>query len=241
MKVLGRIGFVWFVWWFVFFFLIFYPLFFILLRKEKWYPYANNIRKVWAWLVVLLCFIRVKGKGRNNIPDTPAVYVANHTSYLDIITFGLFAPSRVGFMAKMELSKIPLFGIFFGTVDIGVNRGSVMASHRSMREASEKLNKGYSVIIFPEGTIGPAAPKLKSFKNGAFKLAIENGVPIVPVSFFNNYQRLPDEKFEFHPGKLGYQVHRPEPTGHLKAEDSDMLKDKIFTIIEKDLKERAGK
>lgn len=237
MKLIGRIGFIWFVFWFAIIFLLLYPAFLILLSKEKWYPLANRLRKVWAHAVVFLSFIRVKGLGKLNISKKPAIYVANHTSYMDIIAFGLFVPEKVCFVAKMELARIPLFGIFFRTVDIAVNRGSAMASHKSMMIAADRIKKGYSVIIFPEGTIGPSAPKLKTFKNGAFKLAMENNIPVIPVTFYNNYRILPDEKYEFYPGCLKYKVHRAEPTNHLKHEEYDILKEKIFTIIEKDLKE----
>ncbi len=235
MKILGRIGFIWFTAWFILCFLILYPAFIILLSREQWYPAANRLRRLWAWAVTLVCFIPVKGIGKSNIIQGPAIYVANHTSYLDIIAFGLFVPVRSGFVAKMELAKIPLFGIFFRSVDIAVNRGSAMASHKSMLLAAERIGKGYNMMIFPEGTIGPNAPALKSFKGGAFKLAIENGIPVVPVTFYNNYRILPDEKYTFRPGLLKYKVHRAEPTNHLKAEDVNALRDKIFTIIEQDL------
>ena len=138
-------------------------------------------------------------------------------------------------MGKKELARIPLFRIFFGTIDIAVDRGSAVASHKSMLKASEKLKAGYSIVIFPEGTIGKFAPKLKTFKNGAFKLAIENQVPVIPVTFYDNYYIMQDEKFEFYRRTLKYKVHRAEPTNSLKPEDSNKLKEKIFAIIEKDL------
>lgn len=241
MKIAGWIGAVWFVWWFFISFLILYPLFALFLSREKWYPKANKLRKTWAWFLVIINFIRVKGKREGAVFKGPAIYVSNHTSYIDIIAFGLFFPEKGCFMAKKELAKIPLFGIFFRTVDIGVDRSSAVAAHRSFMLAAERIRQGYSIIIFPEGTIWKFAPKLKPFKNGAFKLAIDNHVPVIPVTFHNNYKILPDEKFEFYPGTLNYKIHRVETTDNLKGEDSDSFRDKIFTIIEGELNRTSTK
>ncbi len=235
MKLGARIGAVWFIWWFFISFLILYPLFSIWLSNEKYYPKANKLRKAWAWFLVIVNFIKVKKHHQGNNFKQPAIYVSNHTSYIDIIAFGLFFPEKGCFMAKKELSKIPLFGIFFRTVDIGVDRSSAIGAHRSFVTAADRIKQGYSIIIFPEGTIWKNAPKLKPFKNGAFKLAIDHQIPVIPVTFYNNYKILPDEKFEFYPQALHYKVHRVEKTNHLKAEDCDEFRNKIFTIIEEDL------
>jgi 1-acyl-sn-glycerol-3-phosphate acyltransferase len=157
---------------------------------------------------------------------------------MDIIVLGIFAPLKVSFIAKKELAKIPLFGIFFRTVDIAVDRSSMRDSYQSFTKAKERLDDGYSVIIFPEGTIWEKTPQLKPFKNGAFKLAIEGKYPLIPVTFFNNYKALPDEKFEFYPSILECKVHRPILTDYLNAEDSDKLKDDIYTLIKNDLIEK---
>lgn len=235
MKLVGRIGAVWFVFWFAISFLLIYPFLRFFLSSEKWYPKANKLRKIWAWFLVIVNFVRVKAIKETKIPKGPAIYVSNHSSYIDIIAFGLFFPEKGCFMAKKELAKIPLFGIFFRTIDIAVDRSSAIGSHKSFVTAAERLKAGYSIIIFPEGTIWKYAPKLKPFKNGAFKLAIEQGVPIIPVTFYNNYKILPDEKFEFYPQTLRYKIHRVEATNHLKGEDCNPFRDRIFTIIEEEL------
>ncbi|MDI1235008.1 MAG: lysophospholipid acyltransferase family protein [bacterium] len=240
MKLKGRLGAVWFVFWFAASFLILYPFFALFLSREKWYPKANRLRKVWAWFLVIINFVRVKGFTEFKLPNEPAIYVSNHSSYFDIIAFGLFFPEKGCFMAKMELAKIPMFGIFFKSVDIAVDRSSAIGAHKSFLKAADRVKAGYSVIIFPEGTIWKFAPKLKPFKNGAFKLAIDLGVPIVPVTFYNNFKILPDEKFEFYPRTLHYKIHRLEPTNHLKGEDCEALRNKIFAIIEQELNQKPN-
>jgi 1-acyl-sn-glycerol-3-phosphate acyltransferase len=236
LKILGHIGFAWFLLVFAGLFLIFYPLFLLFLSTPKLYPAANVLRKIWAWMIVILCLSPPLYKREESPISGPCIYVSNHSSYLDIITFGLIGPLRFSFMAKQELAKIPLFGIFFRTVDIGVNRKSIRDSHKAFLDASDRIGKGYSIVIFPEGTIWEKTPQLKPFKNGAFKLAIENGIPIVPITFYDNYRVLPDEKFEFYPGRIRFKIHRAIPTAHLNDEDSDILKDEIYNLIENELK-----
>jgi 1-acyl-sn-glycerol-3-phosphate acyltransferase len=235
-KIVSHIFFVWFALCFAGLFLAFYPLFLIFLAHPFLYPVANVLRKIWAWLVLFLGFSFPFYKRYKAPVSQPCIYVANHSSYLDIVAFGLFFPLKSCFMAKAELAKIPLFGIFFRTVDIAVERQSIRGSHRSFVSAAQRLDQGYNVIVFPEGTISSHAPQMKSFKNGAFKLAIEKGVSIVPVTFYNNFKILPNEKFEFYPQFLKFKIHRPISTNHLNIEQADELKTKIYRIIEDDLK-----
>ena len=199
------------------------------------YPLANALRKFWACTTVLLTASWPLIKRSNEKLTGPCVFVANHTSYLDIVVLGLFAPLKVSFIGKYELSKIPLFGIFFRTVDIAVKRDSIKDAHRAFEQAKERLAKGYSVLIFPEGTIWNRTPEIKPFKNGAFKMAIEAKVPIVPITFLNNFKRLPDEKFEFYPGSIQCTIHRSISTNHLIDASADQLKDEIYQTIKQDL------
>lgn len=235
MKLFSKIAAVWLAFWFAVSFLLLYPFFLICLSTPRFYPAANRLRRIWAWFLVVVNFIRVKIIREEGKTNGPVIYVSNHTSYLDIIALGLIMPPRTAFMAKMELGKIPLFGIFFRTVDIGVNRKSVVDAHKAFTKAAELIQQGYSIVIFPEGTIWDKAPLLKPFKNGAFKLALETGVPIQPITFHDNYKILPDEKFEFNPRNLRMKIHRKEYTNHLNEDDAELLKDKIFTIIETEL------
>lgn len=236
--IVGHIFFIWFAIIFAGFFLLFYPLFLLFLSHKKLYPIANFLRKIWAWVSLLFTFSLPIFQNKNKSLKGPFVLVSNHSSYLDIVTIGLFAPSKVSFMAKAELAKIPLFGIFFKTVDIAVKRESIKNAHQSFIKAKEKINDGFSVVIFPEGTIWQNTPQIKPFKNGAFKLAIENQIPILPITFYNNFKRLPDEKWEYYPGLINFKIHRAIDTNGLNLEQADELKEKIYTIIETELKNK---
>jgi 1-acyl-sn-glycerol-3-phosphate acyltransferase len=162
------------------------------------------------------------------------VFVANHFSYLDILSLNVQVPHYFRFMAKSELGKIPLFKIFFGTIDISVNRSSIKDSHKAFTYADEALQQGESLGIFPEGRIGNNVPTMSRFKNGAFKLAIENNIAVVPVSILDNWKRLPDGGLESGgtPGKMRVIVHEPINTDQLTLNDMNALSDKVFDIIQ---------
>lgn len=142
-------------------------------------------------------------------------------------------------MGKDSLERIPLFGIFFKKgMDISVNRGSIRDSQRALDRAKADLQNGISIAIFPEGTVSADAPQLRPFKNGPFKLAAECGVEIVPLTFYNNWLILPDEKNikkGGRPGIVKVKIHKPIPI----VENSDAaikaLKIETYNTIAKSL------
>ena len=141
-------------------------------------------------------------------------------------------------MAKMELKEIPIFNIFFKTVDISVDRGNARESLKAAQEASESLDQEFNIIIYPEGTIGTHPPHLLRFKNGPFKLAIEKQVPIVPVTFIDNWKLLYVNGWKMYgyPGRSRVVVHHPVSTSGLTISDLPVIKEKVFSTIECELK-----
>jgi len=116
-----------------------------------------------------------------------------------------------------------------------------MDSHRAFIRAGEDLERGISITLFPEGTVHHTSPQMGRFKNGPFKLAIEKQVPIVPVTFLNNFLLLPDDYWNRigHPGVAGVVMHKPIETKGMTENDSDSLKQKCFDVIDKTLKSYA--
>ena len=141
-------------------------------------------------------------------------------------------------MGKEELKENMVLGYFFKTIDITVNRESKISAFRAFKRAAEKLNNGVSVVIFPEATIPLAyPPKLSSFKNGAFRLAIELKIPILPVTSLDTWKVLwnTGKDFGSRPGICNIFVHKPVETAHLKLDDADLLRDEIHYIIKQKL------
>lgn len=137
-------------------------------------------------------------------------------------------------MGKEELLQGFVTRIFFKSVDIPVNRKSNVSSFRAFKRAGERLQNGITLMIFPEGIIpNNYPPELHPFKNGPFRLAIEQKIPIIPVSSLNTWKILWDDgaKHGSTPGICKIFVHQPIETTHLTVEDTDTLRDNVQNII----------
>ncbi len=221
--------------------ILLYPIFLVLLSKRKTYHGAFRLMRFWArWILIVPgVFVKVKREIPAEDLPVPCVYVANHSSYLDIVISYIVVPKYMIYMGKMEIEKAPLFRIFFRDMNIYVDRSSRTGSYKAFQTASERLQKGESVFIFPEGTI-ESKGRLKPFKNGAFRLAIENQVPIVPVTFKNNWKLLQNGGFFKSHGRPGVSkcvLHQPIPTKGMKEEDLISLRHNVREIILKTLKQ----
>lgn len=218
---------------------ILYPFFRLFLSREKWFRHSFTLMRIWANYLIYAHGLRYKLIKESSLPPPPYIICANHTSYLDIVLSYCIFPDYFVFMGKQELSKAPLFNIFFKKMNILVDRKSVTGSHRAFLRAAEDIDKGHSVAIFPEGTISKQAPKLLPFKNGPFKLAIDKQIPIVPVTFIDNWSLLEDAPFlkaRSKPGKATVVVHKFIDTKGKTQQDLLSLKEAIYNIIEAPLK-----
>jgi 1-acyl-sn-glycerol-3-phosphate acyltransferase len=162
------------------------------------------------------------------------IICANHTSNLDITAIILLAKRNYVFFGKEELLDNFVTGIYFRTIDIPVNRESKISAFRAFKKAEEKLKDGKTVVIFPEGMISEHYPPvLQPFKNGPFRLAIEQGVQILPVTICNNWNLMWDDgkRYGTRPGICDICVHAPIDTSSLTTDDADELKNKVYDII----------
>lgn len=230
---------IWFLILFVAVFLVLYIPFRIVLSRKQWYPAAHWLRKIWAYCIIYPVGLWPK-VNYEAIPDKNKTYIfcANHFSYLDIILTNMKLSHYFNFMAKTELAKIPVFGIFFRTIDISVNRNNRWDSHHAFVMAGQRLDEGTSLLIFPEGGIHKDVPPMVRFKAGAFRMAIDKQVPIIPITLVDNWKRLPGGGLNngLWPGKMRMTVHREVNTVGLNPEDKDKLKDKVFAIIDAEFK-----
>ena len=198
----------------------------------------------WAWWLLAVPGIWMQVEQRGKLPEKPFIICPNHSSYVDIITMYRTFKDYFIFMGKMELNNWPLFHIFFSKgMNISVNRSSITGAHEAYERAKDELDLSHNIVIFPEGTIPATTPKLKAFKNGAFKLALEKGVPIVPVTFLTNYRRLqagPALKNLGGPGPCKVIIHPPIYPENYAASDVSALRNDTFAVIEKPILERYG-
>jgi 1-acyl-sn-glycerol-3-phosphate acyltransferase len=224
--------------WFLGVFLILFPFFVLFLQKPAWYRKAHYLNRLWGQIFFPACFMPIHTEFRGRIdPEAPYVFCANHTSYLDIAAMGVVLRNFYAFIGKEAIAKVPLFGYMFRRLHIPVNRDSRASGYEVVQRATQLLHQRRSIVIFPEGGIkSKNPPRLASFKDGAFKMAIQAQVPIVPISFPYNWMILPDDrKLLFRRHRIVAIVHEPIPTTGLTLDDLESLKKRTFDVINREL------
>lgn len=216
-------------------YLILWPCFYYFSRKPSRYHTLNRLRRFWGFLSSALVGFFYKFEYEVPI-DWKKTYIVcpNHNSNLDISAMCILVKNDYCFMGKEELTDGLVTGLFFRTVDIAVKRESKMSSFRAFKKAVERIRAGITMVIFPEGAIPPHyPPQMESFKNGPFRLAIEEKVPIIPVSGINAWKMLWDDgtKYGTRPGIAHFYIHKPIETAHLNIDDADALREQVYEII----------
>lgn len=218
-------------------FLLLFPLLLICIWIPGCQKYGRKINRLWAKFFFVIIFKPVHIEGAKMVEKgKPYIFVANHFSYLDIATMG-FVPGDVIFIGKASLRKIPLFGYYFRKLHIAVNRESPRSRGEVLLRAKRAIEMGSSIVIFPEGRITSTNPPiLNRFKDGAFSLAIDKQIPIIPVTLSYNHLILPDEKnllLNFKSVKIVF--HPPILTDGLIAKDAGDIKLKAHQTIQSQL------
>ncbi len=216
-------------------FLAIWPLFQIFSWRRSWHPYVSSLNRWWARVFFFCMFIPYKVEYRYKPQKGKTyVYCSNHTSWLDIVTLGIIARGSFVYVGKSSLGKIPLFGPIFRKFQISVDRTSRISSYQAMQASLEAIDRQQSVIIFPEGGIKGQAPRLNKFKDGAFRVAVEKQVELLPVSILYNWIIF-DKTFlpRWHRGKA--IVHSPIPTSGLNLDDIPRLREEVHRAIEEPL------
>jgi 1-acyl-sn-glycerol-3-phosphate acyltransferase len=221
------------------FFVLVWPYLYYLSQKKERYRHINGMRRFIIRMSTLVSGIFFQKTYEEPI-DWSRTYIicGNHTSNLDISSISLSAKNNHCFIGKDELKKSIVLGFFFKTIDLTVNRESKISSFRVFKEAAEKLKNGVSVVMFPEATIPLIyPPELSEFKNGAFRLAIELKIPILPVTSLDTWKVYwnTGNQHGSKPGICHIFVHKPVETAHLILADADNLRDEVHALIEKKL------
>ena len=159
---------------------------------------------------------------------------------MDIPAMGI-NPVNAIFVGKIEIASVPLFGFMYSRLHITVNRSSIKSKGNAVKLSIDAIDDGKSLVIFPEGGIySKKPPILTSFKDGAFRAAIEKQIAIVPVTMPNNWLILPDQKeMLLTRGQIKVIFHKPIETKGLKIEQVDELKEQVFSVIDNELKKHG--
>lgn len=213
--------------------LILLPFLLATTLSERTYPqFFWLARNLWAKTILfgMFCFPDINASQELE-KNKSYMLVANHTSMLDIMLMLYISKNPFVFVGKEELTKIPLFGFFYKRVSIVVNRKDVKSRMAVYRAVQHRLNQGLSICIFPEGGVPEEEILLDKFRNGAFRMAINHNIPIVPMTFLDCKKRFPWSFFSGGPGRLRARIHQFVDTQILGTEDTSTVKANVRETI----------
>ena len=220
--------------------IIMLPFLIVSILKEKWYSCFFIMARIWAKCILYGSGFYYRVENEQQLESHKSyMFVANHTSMADIMLMLAVVKHPFVFVGKKELSKIPLFGFFYKRTCILVDRGSQRSRMEVFNRAERRLKQGLSICIFPEGGVpNDESVLLDDFKDGAFRLAIEHQIPIVPLTFADNKERFSYTFFSGSPGLMRVKVHSFIPTIGKTIEnkkDIKEVKEEARTIINNQL------
>ena len=199
---------------------------------------AHKIGRIWAKCLLAASGIKVTVRGFSNLNlQEPHIYMVNHTSNFDIPVLQASLPIRFRWLAKAELFKIPVFGYAMKRAGyISIDRYNKESAIQSLQQAADIIKNGASVIIFPEGTRS-MNQNVQPFKKGGFVLAVDSGVPIVPVVLHGTWKIMPKNQLVIEPGHVFVEIKKPIESSDYSRETKDLLMENVRNVILKSLED----
>jgi len=218
-------------------FLILLPFLFVPILFPSQFKWVGIINRIWAKCLFIGLLKPYSVELRAPLDKRKQyVFCPNHFSYLDIPTMGL-NPINAIFVGKGSISKVPVFGYMYSRLHILVDRSNLKSRYASIVQSLKAIDDGKSLVIYPEGgIITDRDPILARFKDGAFRVAIEKQIPIVPVTIPYNWIILPPYEFLVWRGRVKVIFHEPIETTGLTLNDVDRIKNETFNVIDNELK-----
>jgi 1-acyl-sn-glycerol-3-phosphate acyltransferase len=193
---------------------------------------THRIVCLWSRLVLRIVGVRLEAQGLGHLPPGPAVFAANHASAADIPVVYAGLPAQFRFVHKRSLYLLPVVGqILLLGGHIGIDRERAFRARRSLERAAARIRGGTSVLAFPEGTRSRDG-RTRPFKRGSFRLAIDAGVPVVPVSLVGVTRVMPAGLPSLRAGSVRIVVHPPLSTAAADGDDADRLAAETQRIVE---------
>jgi 1-acyl-sn-glycerol-3-phosphate acyltransferase len=213
--------------------IVLFPLILFTILSEKTYTLFFKIARLWARVILIGMGFRYSIKGTENFEAGKSyMLVANHTSMTDIMLMLLAVKNHpFVFVGKKELVNIPIFGFIYKRVCILVDRENSKSRFAVFERAQNRIQQGLSICIFPEGGVPDESILLDEFKDGAFRIAIEHQLTIIPITFYDNKKRFSYTFFSGSPGKMRAKIHPPIETIGKTMDDKLHLKQQVRDII----------
>jgi len=191
--------------------------------------YAVAMRAV--RLILKIAGVRLRIEGLENIPAGVCIFAANHVSNIDPPALVPSIPRRVAILVKKELFHVPFLAAAMRAADfVPVDRGDKESAAASVDLAIERLRAGRSFLVYPEGTRSPDG-RLKPFKSGGFVMAIQAGVPVVPVSLAGPQHLMRKGEWVVRPGEILVRFGQPVDAGKYSLEERDALRDRVRSLV----------
>jgi len=185
-------------------------------------PALTWVARTWSRLNLGLCGVRVVREGWDPalLKHVSYVAMANHISHFDVMVLYGHVPMNMRPVAKRELSRIPVFGwVLWAGAAIMIDRRNRKKAAESLRRAARVIRAGSSVLVFPEGT-RTAEGQMGTLKKGAFHLALEAQVPVLPIGVEGSGKILPPHSLRIRPGTIHVRIGKPIETTGLKNDDA---------------------
>ena len=197
---------------------------------------VHRVARTWSRSILAVSGIRVAVSGLERIdPARPYIFMSNHQSNFDIPVLLGHLPVQFRWLAKAELFRIPVFGrAMRGAGYISIDRADRAAAFDSLRQAAEKIRQGVSILIFPEGTRSLDG-FLRTFKKGGFVLAIQAGVPIVPVVVRGTFDIMPKHRLLIRPRDVTVDVGAPIAVEGVNYASKETLMEAVREAIQRRL------
>ena len=226
----------------VFIALMFIALPFVLIATTLFNPLTGKriglfFLRCWAWGFSLGTFYWVRTKNSALVDKTtPHIYIGNHGSYLDAIAVCISVPQSFSALGKIEMAKVPVFGWIYKRIVVMIDRSSRESREQSVLALKAEINKGQSILLFPEGTMNKTAKPLSDFYDGAFRIAIETQTPLQPFVILNNRKLLSRvAPLTAHPGLMTTVFLPAVAVNDYEMDDVDVLKKKVYDMMEEAL------
>lgn len=205
-----------------------------------WVRWMDFCQVLHGRVLLALLAVRVVRRGLDNFaPTQTAIVMANHRSMLDIPLMAVTVP-HIRFVAKKELGRIPIFGwALIRSEHVLIDRHDRQSAITALKRMAEVFGKGRNLMVFPEGTRARGT-ELLPFKKGGFHLAIDTGLPILPVSISGNERILPKGTLLMRPGTVTMTVHPMIPVEGKTAKDIPALMAQVRAAILSGLPESGG-
>jgi len=199
-------------------------------NKELLLKEMQKVNNFWGSHILKSAHVTVDVTGLEKLPKEACLYVCNHQGNFDIPVITATLDRQFGFITKSPLKKVPILSHWITAVGgLYINRDNPRESLKTIQEGIEKIQNGFSIFIFPEGTRSKKQ-SMNEFKKGSMRLAVKTKAPIVPITIQDSYKRF-EEQNKVTPGVIKLTIHDPIDTASLSREELKHINETVEEII----------